>query len=90
MSAGLPKRELAAIYSAGASRAKNDRQATVDMITGDIIAQRSTVLGADYAAYSKLIDTINADIKSRWSVINKQTLSEYCTAIALGLRLNNG
>lgn len=84
-SAGLAKRkELAAIYKAGAVRLKTDLQATVNIVTQDMKAQQLAVLGDAYASYSQFIEKLNGDLNSRWPM-TKGTLADYCTAVALGL-----
>lgn len=83
--AGLPKRkELAAVYKAASNRLKTDLQATVTVVTSDIVEQRSKVLGTDYQSYAKFIESLKADLNTR-TPMTKGTLADYCAAISLGL-----
>lgn len=82
---GLPKRkELAAVYKAGAEKLKNDLKATINQVTGEVVAQRSSVLGAEYSQYSKFISQLQADFDPR-KPMDKSVLRSYYIAIALGL-----
>ena len=84
-STGLTKRkEVAAIYRAGAVRLKDDLKATVNIVTADMKDKQASTLGAAYSSYADMFSKINADLNSRWPM-TKGTLADYCTAIALGL-----
>jgi hypothetical protein len=81
----LPKRaEVALLYRRAAERMASDPTSTINGIVGDLVNNRTNVLGADEKHYLPFIELINAEKAANWPM-SRGTYADFLSAIAVGL-----
>lgn len=86
---GCPKRsEVSVLYRNASISLRNDPSTTIDSVSAKIASERTKLLGSDALIYSKIVESLNSDLKSRWSSIsNRGTYADYLAAIAVGFEV---
>ena len=84
-SVGFPKKvEVAALYRTASKRLREDQTVTVNLVSADIVASRTTILGTDIQVYQPLIDKLNVDMRAR-PPMSKGVFADFFSCIATGL-----
>jgi hypothetical protein len=84
-SSGCPKKtELAACYTKAVKQLREVPSATVNTVVAELIACRTTLLGADLPKYKTMVDNINIDLQAR-GAMGKAVYADYFEAISKGL-----
>jgi hypothetical protein len=87
-SKGLPKnKELAACYADASRRLLEEPAMTINIAADQIVVCRNKVLQNGIQGYTKFIEELNSDLKSRWSSapFTKTLMSEYYQEVSRGL-----
>jgi|GEM_PF-3315865 len=84
-SAGLPKKlEISALYKKVSKDLIENPLFTITETGIVITKEREQILGQDIIKYTKLLEDLNTDLRSRWP-LSKQAYAEYLLAISKGL-----